>query len=66
MEILKTNYVVVAFGIVFAFPIARFIVKKIGEFLAKHKCYGLVRISQTIFTAVIFAMYTVISYHGVK
>lgn len=66
MEILKTNYVVVAFGIVFAFPIARVIVKKIGEFLSKHKCYGLVRISQTIFTAVIFAMYTVISYHGVK
>lgn len=66
MELLKTNYVIIGFGILFAIPVVRDLCKKAGEFLLKHKCYGLMRISQTVFTAIVFAMYTIISYHGVK
>ena len=65
-EIVKTNYVVIAFGIIFALPVVRKLFRKIGEAISKKGGYGLVRISRTVFSAVVFAMYTIISYHGVK
>ncbi|MBE6837069.1 MAG: hypothetical protein E7509_03615 [Ruminococcus sp.] len=65
-EIITSNWLLIAFGIVFALPIVREFFKSIGEEVSKKGGYAAIRILQTVFVAVVFAMYTVLSYHGVK
>lgn len=65
--IIKENYVLLAVGVIFAIPIVRrglgILWKKICE--RNGSMYGVARIAQTVFTAAVLFMYTVITYNNI-
>lgn len=62
VEILKENFVLILFGVVFAVPYVRDLFKKIAQKVTQKGGYGGVRIAKMLGTVAVLLMYTVESY----
>lgn len=62
VALVKENFVLILFGIIFAFSYARDGAKKLGEIITKKFGYGCLRILKTVFTVIILLMYTTQAY----
>lgn len=64
-KLIATNCILIVLGILIALPVFRKQIKKLGNKISEksENGYGVVRISQTVFTIIVLCMYTVAAYN---